>query len=314
MHKASENHSELYRGFVWQVVLLIFGMHAFAFIGLIFPSWEGLALMFVLYLYSGLGVTVGYHRLFTHNSFKTNWFIKRNLAIAGMYSGEGDVLGWVATHKLHHATSDTPDDPHSPLYGGWWYGFWHSHVLWTMLGRNPHLRLAGKELVNDPFMKFLKKTYAYWHFGLIGVLALSGCLYGWFVRSETFLVWQWERVMLSSPWSALYYTASFVGYGYFVRIVWVLNATWSVNSLSHMFGSQPYKEYSKDNSRNNWLVSLLALGEGWHNNHHACQTSYRHGVHWWQFDPSARFIELLWLVGWATDLKPFKPASKEEEG
>ncbi len=290
------------------VILLIIGFYLFALGGMCFPSWEGLALLVVLYWITGLGVTVWYHRYFTHQSFETTcdwvWMVG---AVAGLYSGEGAVLFWVLFHTLHHAKSDTKDDPHSPLHGG----FWHAHQLWMMALTGPerftrlYVKYTPKELRRKKFLVSLNVYYKYWHYGLIAVLSLAGFAYGYCVRSEVFLWFRWETVALSPALSGAYFAASFLGYGYFLRMILVLNATWSVNSFSHLFGSRPYK--TDDGSRNNWLVALFTFGEGWHNNHHACPTAYSHGQRWWQIDMSAWIIRAMKFCRLAKNLKEFKP-------
>lgn len=279
-------HPHYADGWNRSIIALIAGFYALAIVGAFFPTWEGIALAVALYVVTGSGVTVWYHRFFTHGSFDTRWdWIWKIGALTGLYSGEGPPIFWVGWHTLHHQESDTERDPHSPRHGG----FWHAHQLWMMAYTNPerykriYLKYTPRWMVRSRFLLMLNHTYRYWHFGLIIALAVSGYAYG--------------------GW---YYAMSFVGYGYFVRTILVLNATWSVNSLSHMWGGQPFKEYTRDESRNNAFVAAVALGEGWHHNHHVCPTSYRHGIRWWQLDPSAWFIWSLWLVGLATNLKPFK--------
>lgn len=292
----------------WPIVALIFGMHFFAVVGFLLPSYEGVWLAIVLWYITGFGVTVGYHRYFTHRSFTTtDKRVDKVLAVLGALSGEGDVFSWVARHRDHHAHSDTIDDPHSPLFGGFWFGAMYSHVGWIADDMDAKLKGVGKALTEDLFLKFVRKTYARWHWGLIVILAVCGFLFGYFIRVDTFLWWRWERVVLSPMWSAAYYAASFVGYGYFVRIVTVLNSTWAVNSLSHMYGSQPYKTEAGDNSRDNVIVAIVAHGEGWHNAHHADPDSYRHGQAWWKFDLSACVIEFLAWRGLVENLQPFQP-------
>lgn len=285
-------HPHYANGWNRWVIALIVGFYCFAILGAFFPSWEGIVLAFVLYVISGLGVTVWYHRYFTHGSFETYTPVWSAGAVAGLLSGEGPPIFWVGWHSLHHQKSDTLEDPHSPHFGG----FLHAHQLWMMAYTDPdrykwiYLRYTPRWMLRSKFLLFLNHSYRYWHFGLIAILAFSGYLYG--------------------GW---YYAASFVGYAYFVRIILILNATWCVNSLAHMYGSQPYKTEAGDESRNNAFVAVIALGEGWHNNHHACPTSYRHGVRWWQFDPSALVIRAMWFVRLAWDLKPFKPPSLRKE-
>lgn len=299
------SHPQFADGWSPKVISLIIGMHALAAAGAFFFSREGLFLAIVLYYISGMGVTGGYHRLLTHEAFKTYRWIRNSFAIAGALSGEGEAVGWIFNHRKHHQHSDTKEDPHSPDF----LDFWGSHVVWTMARTtrtryHAQTRRYCEEEAEDRFFKWLKRSYVRLHFGLIALLAVGGFLYGgWFY---------------GFPYGGLYYALSFVGYGYFVRIIVVLNSTWAVNSFSHMYGSQPYLDCmnKKDNSRNNWIVAFFAIGEGWHHNHHVCPTAYRHGERWWQYDLTAVLIEALWFFGLAWDLKPFripKRARKREE-
>lgn len=307
MNDVSQSDSKLV--WDWKIIALLIGIHVGALVGSLFFSWEGLVLLVILYAISGLGVTIGYHRYFTHKSFKTTQWFEKVLGISGALSGEGDVIGWVAKHNLHHKHSDTPEDPHSPSYGG----FLHSHVYWMMRKSNPQLRYAGKAILENPFLKWLHQWYSVIHLLVIAALAALGFAYGWFVHPHVFAWYKWEWVSLSPAWTGAFFLASFVGYAYFLRVVLVLNATWSVNSLSHMYGSRPYQEYATDDSRNNWFVALISHGEGWHRNHHIWPKSYHHGVEWWQYDPSAWIIWLLSLPGITWDLKTFKIPSVRGE-
>lgn len=284
---------QFYRdGWNGKVIALVITFYVCALIGACFPSWEGVSLLVVMYIITGLGVTVWYHRFFTHGSFKTYPCVWRIGALMGVFSGEGPPSVWVAWHTLHHAKSDTAEDPHSPHFGG----FWHAHQLWMMAFVHRervteiYERYTPTWIERSSFLRSLNRSYAYWHFGLVAMLTLSGYVYG--------------------GW---YYAASFVGYGYFLRTILVVNATWCVNSLSHLYGSQPYKTDAGDESRNNVFVALFTLGEGWHNNHHASPTSYRHGVERWQIDLSAFCIEMMQKFGMAWDLKPFRPPSLRRE-
>lgn len=292
MNETLKNHSFYVDGWNWKIVSLIVSFYILAIAGVFFPSWEGIALLVVLYVVTGLGVTVWFHRFFTHGSFETYSWVWRIGAMMGMFSGEGPPIFWVAWHTLHHAKSDTAQDPHSPHFGG----FWYAHQLWMLafIGQDRaskiYARYTPKWMMKSTFLRSLNRSYKYWHLGLIAVLAVTGYFYG--------------------GW---YYAASFVGYGYFLRTILVVNATWSVNSLSHMYGSQPYKEQARDESRNNPFVAALTFGEGWHNNHHASPTSYRHGVEWWQIDFSAFCIEIMQMLGLAWNLKPFRPPSLRRE-
>jgi fatty-acid desaturase len=233
----------------------------------LFPSWPGLGMMVVLYLLTGLGVTIGYHRKLTHHSFKAPRWVDHCLAVLGLLSGEGPPMFWVAHHRKHHKFSDVEGDPHSPLDGAWW-----SHMLW-LLPKQSKMKLGslyGKrasDLIKDPFYTSLESTYLLWHGALLlGLLVAGWVLGGW------------------------YMAGSFVAYGFFLRMLLVLHATWMVNSVSHMWGYKSYE--TQDDSRNNALVALVAQGEGWHNNHHHLQATVNHGHRWWEIDVSFAVIYL----------------------
>lgn len=222
-----------------------------------------------------LGVTVGFHRLFTHKSFKTHDSIKLLLGIAGSASWEGDALEWVTEHRHHHKHSDTEHDNHSPKFG-----FLRSHIGWLFRKSDrSQLTRYGKDLLDDRLFMFISRTFLLWAMlgliapGVIGWLA-TGTMYGAF---------------LGFLWGGL------------VRVLFVHHVTWSVNSICHTFGSRHFR--SDDDSRNNVLVGILALGEGWHNNHHAFQTSARHGLFWWQIDVSYILIKSLSVLGLTWDIK-----------
>jgi stearoyl-CoA desaturase (delta-9 desaturase) len=231
-----------------------------------------LTLMFVFYLISGLGVTVGFHRMLTHKSFETTKFVKALFIIMGSMSWEGSPIIWASTHIRHHAHSDEEDDPHSPLVS-----LWHAHVGW-MFQDAADTETYGKWLRKDPTVVWADKYWVLW--GLLGMLLptlISGFV--WFAGGDSFL------------------TGAFYGllWGGFVRIFITHHVTWSVNSICHTFGKRPYQ--TTDESRNNWLVGLLAFGEGWHNNHHAFPRSAFHGMEWWQFDLSSIIIATLEKLG-----------------
>jgi len=238
-------------------------------------SWPGLAAFLILYFVTGcLGITLGYHRLIAHGSFKTYRPVRWLLAALGGLAGEGSALMWTTFHRKHHAFSDQPGDPHSPRDGAWW-----SHMLW--LGPHPgkavHRALVehyAPDLLRDRGMMFLDRTFLLWHILLgLGLYFLGHILWGPAV-GLSLVVWRM-----------------------FVRLVWVLHITWLVNSASHMWGYRNYE--TSDDSRNLWWVGLLAFGEGWHNNHHAFQRMARHGHKWWEFDLTYCIILLLERLGLA---------------
>jgi stearoyl-CoA desaturase (delta-9 desaturase) len=227
----------------------------------------------VMYLVSILGVTVGFHRMLTHAGFDTSPVVRNTWAVLGSLSVEGSPIGWVADHRRHHAHSDQEGDPHSPHLEdedtllGTMRGLWHAHVGW-MLHRTHDsdparwapdlLKLRGIVVISKLFPWFIVATLALP--ALIGY-AITGTAMGAF----TGFLW-------GGP----------------VRLLVAHHVTWSTNSICHFFGSRPYD--SGDHSTNNWALSILSMGESWHNNHHAFPSSAVHGLRWWQVDISAMVI------------------------
>ena len=223
-------------------------------------TWLDVALMLALYVVSGLGITIGFHRLLTHKSFETKPWLKRLFLIAGCMAVEGDPITWASTHIQHHAHSDGDDDPHSPLEG-----LWHAHVGWIFAHRN-NIAVYGTWLKKDRDVVWVANRWLIWvALGLIIPTLIAG-------------------------WSGLLW-------GGLVRIFLTHHVTWSVNSICHTFGRRDYQ--TRDASRNNFIVGLLAFGEGWHNNHHAFPRSAFHGLRWWQIDLSAYLIRALERMGLA---------------
>ena len=243
-----------------------------------------------------VGIGVGFHRLFTHRSFKTRPFIRGALAIFGSAAAEGPVIEWVATHRRHHQFSDEEGDPHSPHAGhaggflGAVRGLFHAHVGW-MFGapvRADEDRYA-KDLRADPLMRFMNRTFVLWVVaGLAVPFGLGVALTGSVVGGLTAMLW-----------------------GGAVRIFLLHHATFSINSLCHCFGRRSFE--TGDESRNLAWLAIPTFGEAWHNNHHAFPTSARHGLGRGQIDPSARLISLLERLGLAWDvvrISPERMASK----
>ncbi|HLO41727.1 MAG TPA: acyl-CoA desaturase [Phycisphaerales bacterium] len=241
-------------------------------------NWTILAVMVGMYLISGLGITIGYHRLFTHKSFETYKPIAFLLGVSGSMALEGPVMRWVATHRKHHQHSDGDHDPHSPHtegegVAGILKGIWHSHVGWIFDEDTTDLAKYVPDLQKDKMVRWVSATFPIWVvLGLAIPTAAAGLL-----------TMSWYGALLGLLW------------GGFARIFFVHHATWSVNSVCHLWGSKTYR--SHDESRNNPIVGILALGEGWHNNHHAFPTSARHGLAWWQFDISYIIIKAMEMVG-----------------
>jgi sn-2 palmitoyl-lipid 9-desaturase len=262
-------------GLEWPTIIWIVVLHAGALAAPFFFTWHGLVLAFVLaWLTGGLGVCLGYHRLLAHGSYKTFPAVRRLLALLGTLAGEGPPITWTAVHRKHHQFADKEGDPHTPRDGGWW-----SHIGWLFprpQSREWHQMIAryAKDVLKDPFMRLLDKTFLAWHIAL----GLALFTTGW-------LVWDIHTGM------------SLLIYGMFVRLVYVLHITWAVNSASHMWGYRNYE--TRDDSRNLWWVGLLAYGEGWHNNHHAFPGRARHGHRWWELDLTYMVICLLEFCGLA---------------
>jgi stearoyl-CoA desaturase (delta-9 desaturase) len=252
--------------------------------------WPDLVVLAVTYVLTGLGITVGFHRLFTHRSFKTRPAMRALLAVLGSAAVEGPVIEWVANHRKHHRFSDVPGDPHSPHVdhaAGWrgaLGGLFHAHVGW-ILGGDP---MASQEryasdLLADPVVRLIDRTFVLWVLaGLAFPFAMGLALTDSLAGGLTGLLW-----------------------GGGVRIFFLHHATFSINSLCHTFGSRRFS--TGDESRNLLWLALPTLGESWHNNHHAFPTSARHGLRWWQLDPSAWFIAGLERVGLAWDVVRIAP-------
>ena len=225
-------------------------------------------LLVSLYLATGFGITVGFHRLITHRGFQTPRWVRNLLGFLGTASLQGSPVQWSLVHRRHHQLSDKPNDPHTPRRG-----FFYSHAGWILFRRtvekNPQL---VRDVVSEPFFRFLDIP------GINITPALSLAVLCW-------LAGGWQGVL----------------WGVCLRTVLLWNATWSVNSFCHVIGSREFD--TPDNSRNLWLVGLVALGEGWHNNHHARPRVAVHGIRWWQIDLSWRVIQGLEMVGLARAIK-----------
>jgi stearoyl-CoA desaturase (Delta-9 desaturase) len=236
--------------------------------------WQDLVVLAVTYMLTGFGITVGYHRLFTHRSFETTRALRIAFAVLGSMAVEGPLLEWVSTHRKHHRFSDQPGDPHSPHAdrGPGWRGavsaLGHAHVGWMFRGQdqaNP--RRYAKDLLADRDVRFISGTFPLWVLaGLVLPFALGFALTGSLLGGLTGLLW-----------------------GGAVRIFLLHHATFSINSLCHFFGRRPFT--TGDESRNLGWLAPVTFGEAWHNNHHAFPSSYRHGLGAHQPDPGA------WVIG-----------------
>ena len=265
----------------WQIIIVLTILHLGAFAGFFFFNWHALFGALGLYWMStGLGISLGYHRLHTHRSYKLPRLIEYFFAICGTLTLEGGPIFWVATHRIHHQFSDKPGDPHSPRDGAWW-----SHIGWLIFGESKHsnTKLMAKyapDLAKDRFYVLLNDYH--W----MTVILMAGLLY--WIGGLPLMLW-----------------------GGFVRIVFGLHATWLVNSATHMWGSRRFE--TRDDSRNNLLVALITFGEGWHNNHHAHPTSARHGLAWWEIDLSWIQLRVLKALGIAQGVQVAKLPGREAE-
>jgi stearoyl-CoA desaturase (Delta-9 desaturase) len=246
--------------------------------------WTDFALLLTLYMLTGLGITVGYHRLFVHHSFETNALVKLVLAILGSMAVEGPLFRWVGMHRRHHQHADMAGDPHSPhSHGGGVLGLlrgiWHAHIGWLFDPEPLDLDRYIQDLSRSRMLRVASALFPLWvALGLLIPAILGGLL------TRT-----WAGVWTGLIWGGL------------VRIFLIHHVTWSVNSACHLWGWRPFR--SNDESRNNALFGILALGEGWHNSHHAFPTSARHGLRWWQIDISYWVIWTLARLGLAWDVK-----------
>jgi stearoyl-CoA desaturase (Delta-9 desaturase) len=247
-------------------------------------GWTDLGLLLGMYFLTTLGITVGFHRLFVHRSFETFIWAKFIWAILGSMAVQGSLFQWVGRHRQHHRYSDTLEDPHSPQHGGGGVlgllrGFWHAHIGWFFEADPPDLDRYVKDLSASRALRVASFLFPLWvALGLVIPAVLGGVITLSWAGAWTGLIW-----------------------GGLVRIFLVHHVTWSVNSACHLWGLQPYK--SHDESRNNFIFGILALGEGWHNTHHAFPTSARHGLRWWQIDMSYWVIRTMTLLGLAWNLK-----------
>ncbi|NMG10410.1 acyl-CoA desaturase [Brasilonema sp. UFV-L1] len=254
----------------WLHITFFAGLHIGVLFAL-FPSnfsWKAFGVFLFLYwVTGGLGITLGFHRLITHRSFEAPKWLEYFLAFCGTLTCQGGPIDWVGMHRIHHLHSDQEQDPHDSNKGFWW-----SHMAW-MFYHSPafaDVPRFTKDINDDPFYQFLQKNMILIQVALGIVLLLLG---GW----------------------------SFVVWGVFVRLIFVWHCTWFVNSATHKFGYRTYD--AGDRSTNCWWVALLTYGEGWHNNHHAFQYSARHGLKWWEFDLTWMTIQLLQVLGLATNVK-----------
>jgi stearoyl-CoA desaturase (delta-9 desaturase) len=264
---ASSRYSKL----SWVTCLVLVWFHVQAVAAFFSFTWTNLAVALGLHWMAvGLGISMGYHRLHTHRGFKTPKWFEYFLALCGTLTLEGGPIFWVAVHRQHHQHSDQPQDPHSPRVSGFW-----AHLGWMLFGDAQHNDTAlmsryAPDLGRDRFYRWLT-TYHWVPLTTLGFALLA--IGGW----------------------------PLVNWAIFLRVVVGLHGTWLVNSATHMWGRRRFA--TTDDSRNSWWVALLTFGEGWHNNHHAHPTSVRHGLVWYEFDPTWLEMKFLKAIGLAWDLR-----------
>jgi stearoyl-CoA desaturase (delta-9 desaturase) len=252
-------------------------------------GWRDIVVFLLLYVPTGLGITVGFHRLFTHRAFKTTRLVRATLAILGSAAVEGPIISWVADHRKHHAFSDQLGDPHSPHVGpghgcGVWRGLMHAHVGWLFIHTHRGRRERyAPDLIADPVVSWVDRTFLVWALG--GLLAAFGL--GW-----------WLGGTLRDGLTGLLWGGA-------VRMLVLHHVTYSINSLCHFFGRRRFA--TRDESRNLAWLAPLSFGEAWHNNHHAFPTCAEHGLRRWEFDPSALVIRALERVGLVWDVVRVSP-------
>jgi stearoyl-CoA desaturase (Delta-9 desaturase) len=276
----------------WEnVVLAIFiGVPFLALVAAVPVAWgwglggQDVAIAALMYLVSGHGITVGFHRHFTHGSFKANRPLKIALAVAGSLAIEGPVIRWVADHRRHHAFSDREGDPHSP----WRYGetvpalakgLLFAHMGWMFDIERTNPRRYAPDLLKDRDIGRISRFFPAFVAASLLLPAMLGGL----------LTWSWQGAVTAFLWGSL------------VRVALLHHVTWSINSICHALGEHPFA--SRDRSGNVWWLALLSMGESWHNLHHADPTCARHGVLRGQIDSSARMIWIFEKLGWATQVR-----------
>lgn len=261
----------------WTTTSFMVIFHLGTIAALFMFSWEALAVTVLLWWVAGsLGVGMGFHRLLTHRGYKTPKWVEYFLSVCGVLSLEGGHIDWVVTHRIHHAHTDAPGDPHSPRDGGWW-----AHMGWILRGTAQQhgdevMMRYAPDLMKDRFHVLL--NHVYW----IPLVVLGAVL------------------LALGGWGMLFW-------GIFLRVTVNLHATWLVNSATHMWGTRRF--VTTDDSTNLWWVALLTFGEGWHNNHHAHPRAARHGLKWYEIDLNWYGIRTLQFLGLATDIKLISKAA-----
>jgi stearoyl-CoA desaturase (Delta-9 desaturase) len=280
----NETRDRIATGIVTAVPVLALGLVVWQVWG-DFLRWSDVVVFAIMYMATGLSITVGFHRYFTHRSFKTSKPMRAVLAVLGSAAIEGPIISWVADHRKHHTFADQEGDPHSPHvdHGVGWRGAFkglvHAHVGWLFVHTQRGLRRRyARDLIDDPIVSFVDRKFVLWAVGgLVLAFALGWAIGGSLYTGLTGLLW-----------------------GGAVRMLVVHHVTFSINSLCHFFGGRRFE--TDDESRNLLWLAPFSFGESWHNNHHAFPTSAEHGMRRWELDPSALFIRALEKVGLVWDV------------
>jgi len=243
-----------------------------------------LAVFGVMYCVTVLGIGMGFHRLMAHRAYQATTFLKTAIVIAGSMAAQGPVIFWTAVHRRHHSYSDREGDPHSPhLHGEGALeivkGLWHSHMGWLFNHELTDWGTYVRDLLHDRLIFKLNRMYFLWI--MLGLLLPAA--------AEGLITMSWLGFARGFLWGGL------------IRVLVVHHTTWSINSVCHVFGSQPYQV--KDHSTNNVILAIPTFGESWHNNHHAFPSSAVHGLEWWQVDITGSMIKLCALLGLASAVK-----------
>lgn len=264
-------------GINWTTTIFMIIFHLGAVAALFMFTWPAFAVTVLLWWVAGsLGIGMGHHRLLTHRGYKTPKAVEYFLTICGTLTLEGGPIDWVVTHRIHHAHTDAPGDPHTPRDGRWW-----AHMGWILRGTAQQhgeavMQRYAPDLMKDSFHVWLNKFY--WL--PLTILGIALFAFG--------------------GWSMLLCAI-------FFRVVFGLHATWLVNSATHLWGTRRF--VTTDDSTNSWWVALLTFGEGWHNNHHAHPRAAKHGLTWYEIDFNWYGIRALELLGLAKDIKLISQAT-----
>jgi stearoyl-CoA desaturase (delta-9 desaturase) len=280
----NETRDRIATGMVTALPILALGLVVWQVWG-DFLRWSDVIVFVIMYLATGLGITVGFHRYFTHRSFKTSRPVRATLAVLGSAAIEGPVISWVADHRKHHTFADQEGDPHSPHvdhgvgFRGAFKGLLHAHVGWLFIHTQRGLRRRyARDLIDDPIVNFVDRKFLYWAIGgLVAAFLLGWAIGGSLYAGLTGLLW-----------------------GGAVRMLVVHHVTFSINSLCHFFGRRRFE--TDDESRNLLWLAPFSFGESWHNNHHAFPTSAEHGMRKWELDWSALLIRAMERVGLVWDV------------